>query len=260
MKSKVNTLRALSHYAMKRLSAEKFEHTVFIGGPAHSGTSIITRIVSSHKDFFCPDNELEIYRGKRLNHIIRFAKLSWNAQLSAKTKTLEKSPANILYCNTLRRVAPSCKFIFIIRDFRDVVASQKKRFQGEIAKPIQNWQQSAEVFHNECGAADVHQIRYEDFVENPKSTIRGILKFLHCDFEVNILDFHQREVNWFGQSNVRKGSGVGLNEHRALRNWQVNQPIFDGRGRWREGLTEDEKAYLKDHPISDLAKQFGYEW
>lgn len=64
----------------------------------------------------------------------------------------------------------------------------------------------------------------------------------------------------YGQTEISKTSGVGEVEHRALRNWQINQPIFDGRGSWKKKLTPLEIEWLKDHPVSQLAERLGYVW
>ena len=50
-----------------------------------------------------------------------------------------------------------------------------------------------------------------------------------------------------------EGSG-----HRALRNWQVNQPIFDGRGTWQERLSPEEQALFSDPAFRELMVHFGY--
>ena len=50
---------------------------------------------------------------------------------------------------------------------------------------------------------------------------------------------------WFGERAIRKGIGSNGREHNALRNWQINQPLFDGSGRWREEMTPEQKATFK---------------
>jgi len=44
---------------------------------------------------------------------------------------------------------------------------------------------------------------------------------------------------------------------KNLRNWQINQPLFDGRGRWIKEMTEDDKVIFKDKAQKYLEK-FGY--
>ena len=40
------------------------------------------------------------------------------------------------------------------------------------------------------------------------------------------------------------------------RNWQINQPLFDGRGKWRQ-MTEEEKRLVKAKAYGMLA-ELGY--
>jgi hypothetical protein len=34
-------------------------------------------------------------------------------------------------------------------------------------------------------------------------------------------------------------------QHRQYRNWQINQPLFDGRGKWKR-MTSEEKRMVKE--------------
>jgi hypothetical protein len=43
-----------------------------------------------------------------------------------------------------------------------------------------------------------------------------------------------------------------------LRNWQINQPLYDGRGRWLKEMTEKEKQHFKNSLAQDYLEQFGY--
>ena len=45
----------------------------------------------------------------------------------------------------------------------------------------------------------------------------------------------------YGDANASRQHGKG---HRDRRAWQVNQKIFDGRGRWKSLLTDENKAYV----------------
>ena len=52
--------------------------------------------------------------------------------------------------------------------------------------------------------------------------------------------------NWFGASELVKPEEIkSIIDHKNLRNWQVNQPLFDGSGRWREEMSIEEKKLFK---------------
>lgn len=46
-------------------------------------------------------------------------------------------------------------------------------------------------------------------------------------------------------------------DHKKMRNWQINQPLFDGRGRWNTDMTPTEKSIFKAKAQEYLV-QFGY--
>ena len=54
------------------------------------------------------------------------------------------------------------------------------------------------------------------------------------------------------------GSGSGK-DHKEYRNWQINQKLFDGSGKWVEEMTAEEKASFKTSPEAmKLLVDFGY--
>ena len=70
--------------------------------------------------------------------------------------------------------------------------------------------------------------------------------------------FHQEKVQWYAKTDEKPHSDIGEANHNQNRNWQINQPLFDGRGKWMSGLEPDEVK--KIHAIlAPLAKRFGYQ-
>jgi SAM-dependent methyltransferase len=76
-------------------------------------------------------------------------------------------------------------------------------------------------------------------------------------FEEQMLQFHEQEQNWFGEVELRPTDGVGEDAHRTNRNWQVHQPLFDGRGRWRDELNLEELVRF-NRAAAPLMETFGY--
>ena len=60
------------------------------------------------------------------------------------------------------------------------------------------------------------------------------------------------------QKTLEKPNNINQKEYTSqLRNWQVNQPIFDGRGRWQKEMTPQQKEIFKQKAQQYLV-QFGY--
>ena len=68
----------------------------------------------------------------------------------------------------------------------------------------------------------------------------------------------QTTVGHARASIVRAGSGREGEGHRAHRNWQVNQPIFDSSGQWRQYLTEVDLREITEGPGRKIMEAFGY--
>jgi hypothetical protein len=41
--------------------------------------------------------------------------------------------------------------------------------------------------------------------------------------------------------------GIGEEKHLQRRAWQIQQPIFDGRGRWRSELSDDQVGLVREY-------------
>jgi hypothetical protein len=98
---------------------------------------------------------------------------------------------------------PHSKFVYILRDPRDVFCSLRERNFGlSLNSSCSTWNNGISNFekfikkHTNNGLI----IRYEDLVENPNDTISHILKKLGLTFEENVLSFYD------GKSKILKSS------------------------------------------------------
>ena len=101
-------------------------------------------------------------------------------------------------------------------------------------------------------------MRYEDLVSDSNLIIKRICSFLGLTFDPAMFDYHKQPIMWARQTEIRRGTGLDGSEHSALRNWQINQPIFDGRGSWKDKLSSDQIAQLENDPGRPLMRALGY--
>ena len=84
------------------------------------------------------------------------------------------------------------------------------------------------------------------------------MEFLEEDYTDSMLEYHVESKKWFGAEELVKPKQIdNLQDHKKLRNWQVNQPLFDGRGRWRKEMNPESKKIFKEKAQEYLVK-FGY--
>ena len=131
------------------------------------------------------------------------------------------------------RLFPESKFLNIVRDGRDVLASQKHTgsFDADPARVGQAWSNVHSRFHAcvESGAIQGMVVRYESLVRDPLPELSRICTFLGVPLAEEMLGFHDQSLSIFGATHLSMD--------------RISQPI-DGAsiGRWRDDLSSDEVA------------------
>ena len=228
----------------------------FICSCGHSGTSLIANILAAHPEVFVPQEETMIFLGGEDRAIARLAELVATARSTGR-RLVEKTPRHIRRVDRIRRLAPGARFVVPVRDGRDVVASFLRR-HGDFDAACDRWIADNEIVLRERGAPDVLVYRHEDLVADPAAVLRRVCEHLDLPYRDDLLHYHDQPRLWFGETEIRRGTGVGEAEHRALRNWQINQPIFDSGGRWQRVLTPEQAGALTAGRAAELMRAFGY--
>jgi hypothetical protein len=119
----------------------------------------------------------------------------------------DKTPLNTLNLGWLNQLFPNAKHIHIIRDGRDVVSSYLKMGRYDnIEDACWRWNRSIELgqkFGNDKSKENYCEVRYEDFVTNPKKEIKEICKFLDIKYEDRMTD-HRENIDVLGDVNKLK--------------------------------------------------------
>ncbi len=141
---------------------------------------------------------------------------------NGKTRWLEKTPTHLFHIEAILQAVPTARFVAIVRDPRDVLASKRSRQaeewveQATVArrdvKKIQagfdplwdalawraavNAVQAAQVQHPE----QVLAIRYEDLVTDQAATVKRICTFVDLPYSAEMLD-----VVWANSTTQQQG-------------------------------------------------------
>lgn len=177
----------------------------------------------------------------------------WDEQCKRDNKMVwcEKTPAHIFNIPEMIEDFPDCRIIAMIRDGRDVACSLKARGYSWIDN-VELWIKSNEELEKYSYLPNLKIIKYENLVCCPLNTINEILIFLDLDF-MNLLDFHKTNRYWYWDK-IEKPDDTTEKNHKQYRNYQINQPIFNGSGRWRNEITKSEKDYFKEKANDWLIK------
>lgn len=238
--------------------SERSRVTAFICGCGHSGTSLLANMFAAHPDVYVPLRETEIFLVPRDQAAVAFESLRQEAIAAGKPFLIEKTPRHIRHLDTIRGLVPTPRFIVPVRDGRDVAASMARRSPGQSAAPgIERWIRDNRIVSRERFSADVRVYRHEDLVTAPAFTLRTICEFVGIPFDPGMLDYHRTNRTWFGVEDSVSANGANLT-HEELRNWQINQPIFNSAGRWRTELSEADLQPLTTGEGRSLMIEFGY--
>jgi hypothetical protein len=144
----------------------------------------------------------------------------------------DKTPWNTYYLPQIVKTYADAQYLHLVRDGRDVVASQVKAGFGDLQGAAQRWIEANDA----CLKAMKNKrlsaltVRYEDLVTSPQVVFEQVFAWAGLSFEPRFL----HEVP------ARLGD-VGRREHHA----QVMQPISaTSIGRWRETMSDSDVAAL----------------
>lgn len=157
----------------------------------------------------------------------------------------DKTPWNTYHLPQIVKKYPDAQYLYLIRDGRDVVASQVKAGFGDPPGAAQRWIDANEAclkaMNNKRLSA--MSVRYEDLVTSPQAVFERIFGWAQLNFDPRFL----HEVP------ARLGD-VGRREHHA----QVMQPIAASSiGRWRETMSDGDMAALPP-PFHAMMTRLGY--
>ncbi len=183
------------------------------------------------------------------------------AESNGKQRWIEKTPDNIAFIPFLKTVFPKAKYIHIIRDGRDVAVSSYqarhqwgthincngKRLENTIINCLKRWNLWLSQFQQWIVEfdLDVHALKYEDFIANPRKTVEGVLSFIDEPWDdrvLNYLDFsHDLPSREMGTKDV------------------ISKEKFssDSVGRWKIDFVLTDKLRYK-FVAGKTLKQFGY--
>jgi len=182
---------------------------------------------------------------------------------AGKSIPCEQTPRNIFYAQALLDTFRTAHVVHVVRDPRAVMASQKMRWQQRrlaasgVAVPryetlrvwvnyhpytvARLWSRATSIALGLAEHPRFTLVRFEDLVQQPEATVRGLCDRLALNYDAGMLDV--------GQINSSHQSSVG-GARRGLHATAIDK--------WREILSPTEIAIV-ERDCAQLMRRFGYE-
>lgn len=130
-----------------------------------------------------------------------------------------------------QKLWPDAYFINVIRDGRDVLASQMNTgdFQVTPKEVGRSWSRNHRRFKEFASQPGVNalEVYYEQLVRAPEVELRRIADFLNVEYSADMLDFHKKDLT--------------IHRTRHMSGAAIAKPFADARiGRWKHDLEHME--------------------
>ncbi|QCZ92928.1 sulfotransferase family protein [Salinimonas iocasae] len=113
------------------------------------------------------------------------------ADKAGKRYIVDSTPANVGYIKEILHVAPNAKFIWMVRDGRDVSLSQERlgwvnppppftSKSDRLSYTLMNWTKVNNKYREN---KNVYLLRYEDFLSSPESHLKKMALHLGTNFD-----------------------------------------------------------------------------
>ena len=241
----------------------------FIGKTIHYGYWLpYQKVIAAHKFQRIQDlDEDEISQilgeisGQTDYGVIFRSIFDYFARQAGKSHWLEKTPTHVYHVDNIIKSIPDARFVIIVRDPRDILASKKTRTLSvwttnrytDKQKPIKAleilynpvwdtlaWQAAARSSANSYDryTSQMYMLKYEDLVQTPDIQIRKLCEFLNLTYYESMVDVPSGiPAEW--KSNNR--------DERGIKSEYV--------GRWKNVLDNPELAtcqFLVKHEMKFL--------
>ena len=195
--------------------------------------------------------------------------LSYETLRSGKSIPCDQTPRNVFYIDEIIKQYPQAKIVNMIRDPRDVLQSQKRkwkrRFLGGTDLPfketVRDWINYhpitiSRIWHTAVTAADkfsdnenVKNVYFEKLLSDPVTTIKEICEFVEIGFSTTMLDVPQ-----VGSSvDADKPTKIGINPRRTGQ-WNIS----GNNDNIQLGILNSSEVYINQRLNAELMKRHKY--
>lgn len=228
---------------------------IFVMGCSHSGTTLMMALLARHPDCHVVAFESGVLLPESgIEEIRQF--YTEQSGLAGGKRLVEKTPRHVFAIPRLFRLFPNARAVVMLRDGRDVAVSIRRR-KGTLHAAMNRWMEAAKSLEPWVDDKRMHIVRYESLVTEPRETLASLVDFLEMSVDIEQLMKTEVKVDFKGAKDNLDKDTSEANEHLQRRQRQINQDIYDDRGRWKTEMTEDEQSQTIAQAGS-LLRRWGY--
>ena len=198
-----------------------------------------------------PDRERVVREARDRSLIaVYFAIYDQYREWSGKRRWCCKSTFMIDHVGEILSHHPAARFIFMVRDGRDVAVSARESIFNHfhVYYSALRWQREQRLGLDWLAKLPREQLfllRYEELLATPEETVRRLCAFLGEEFEAQMLDYHRSRE-------ARKSGSLSIS-------WEnTSRPVLQGnREKFRTRLSRDEIFLFEAIALREL-EELGY--
>ncbi|HEY8544424.1 MAG TPA: sulfotransferase [Acidimicrobiales bacterium] len=146
-----------------------------------------------------------------------------------KPRVADKTPDHVLRIGAITALFPDARVVHVVRDGRDVAASfLELGWVDSIEKAALHWRHRV-LTGRQAGAllpsSRYHELRYEDLVERPEPTLKGMCAALDLEFDPAMLRYEKAARTLLrSEAHPHHNRYVTRPLRRGLRDWRRDLP------------------------------------
>lgn len=224
------------------------ERMIFVTGFARGGTSWLRTCIASHPEVQAIPREMPIFRQVQDDRAALEREVAAAVEAAGLTGPwfINKAPANAPFVGKVARLAPETKFVFIIRDPRDVFISHKRGNQewmkgrnSTVAGCMEKIGTYFDGYRDAAGLPNVHLVRYEDLHQDFHETIRRVYGFIGLSCDRDLLDRVYDECSFWKVASRHQEDRDSANRKGVVSDWvnflePAEESWYRSSERWRE--------------------------
>jgi hypothetical protein len=171
---------------------------------------------------------------------------------AGKPRYCDKTPGYVLHLDTLDSLFLEARFVHLVRDGRDVALSLREIDEwgpSKVAGAAKYWVEHVQAGRDRAarlGRERYLEVRYEDLVAEPETTLRSVCAFMDLPFDPCMLSYYERADEVM--------AAIALPQHHE----RIRKPPTRDLRSWRTEMAPDDVATF-EAIAGPLLHELGYE-